>query len=73
MRVLFIHEAFLVYKLETFTNCKEVKQMIMTIAIIYIFLSYEIWSTVENYFQKILIPLPPLEKIYPTLFTHFPH
>ena len=36
--MLFIHETFLVYKLETFTNCKEVKHiMIMIIAIIYIF------------------------------------
>ena len=34
----FFHEKFLIYKLETFKNCKEVKQiMIMTIAIIYIF------------------------------------
>ena len=38
MSVLFFHETFLVYKLETFTNCKEVKHiMIMIIAIIYIF------------------------------------
>ena len=38
MRVLFIHEMFLVYKLETFTNCNEVKPiMVMIIAIIYIF------------------------------------
>ena len=36
--VLFIHETFLVYKLETFTNCKEVKHiMIMIIAIIHFF------------------------------------
>ena len=36
--VLFIHETFLVYKLETFRNCKEVKHiMIMIIAVIYIF------------------------------------
>ena len=34
MNVLFIHETFLVYKLETFTNCKEVKHiMIMIIAV----------------------------------------
>ena len=38
MSVLFIHEKVLVYKLETFTNCKEVKHiMIMIIAVIYIF------------------------------------
>ena len=35
-------KTFLVYKLETFTNCKEVKRIIiMIIVIIYIFLSYE--------------------------------
>ena len=31
-------EKFLVYKLETFKNCKQVKHMIMIRAIIYIFL-----------------------------------
>ena len=36
MNVLFIHETFLVYNLETFTNFKEVKHMIMIIAIIHI-------------------------------------
>ena len=41
MSVLFIHETLLVYKLETFTNWKEVKH-IMTI--IYIFLYYEIFD-----------------------------
>ena len=36
---------FLVYKLEIFKNCKEAKHiMIMTIAIIYIFLSYVIFD-----------------------------
>ena len=36
---------FLVYKLEKFKNCKEAKHiMIMTIAIIYIFLSYVIFD-----------------------------
>ena len=45
MSVLFIHEMFLVYKLETFTNCKEVKHiMIMIIVIICIFLSYVIFD-----------------------------
>ena len=58
--VLFIHETFLVYKLETFTNCKEVKHiMIMIIAIIhFFFLLWDIGSTVENYYQKILNPYP---------------
>ena len=45
MSVLFSHEMFLVYKLETFTNCKEVKHiMVMITAIIHIFLSYEIFD-----------------------------
>ena len=54
--MFFIHGKFLVYKLETFKNCKEVKY-IMIIVIIYIFLSYVIYNhiwTVENYCQKIL-------------------
>ena len=54
MNVLFIHEKFLVYKLETFTNCKEVKHvMIMIIVINYILLSYEMFDQ-----QKILSPPP---------------
>ena len=45
MSVLFIHETLLVYKLETFTNWKEVKHiMIIIINIIYIFLYYEIFD-----------------------------
>ena len=72
--MLFIHETFLVYKLETFKNCKEVKHiMIMVIAIIYIFfILCDIWSTVENYSQKIL--RLPLKKSTPSfLLTPFPH
>ena len=61
MSVLFIHETLLVYKLETFTNWKEVKH-IMTI--IYIFLYYEIFD------QQLKITLRkssafPQEKIEP--------
>ena len=45
--------------------------MIMIIAIIYIFfISCDIWSTVENYFQKILTPPP--DKIHSPIFTHSP-
>ena len=45
MSELFGHEMFLVYKFETFTNYKVVKHiMVMIIAIIYIFLSYEIFD-----------------------------
>ena len=53
----YIHETFLVYKLKTFKTCKDVWHIIiiMIIAIIYIFfILCDIWSTVENYFQKIL-------------------
>ena len=43
--MLFIHETFLVYELETFKKCKEVKHiMIMIIALIYIFLSSVIFD-----------------------------
>ena len=57
---------FLVYKLETFKDCKEVNLiMIMIIPIIYIsFILCDIWSTVENptLFVKIenfSSPFPP--------------
>ena len=64
--VLYIYETFLVYKLETFKNFKEVKHiMIMIIAIIYMFIIlWDNWSIVENYLQKIL---SPPEKIYSPL------
>ena len=69
--MLYIHETFLVYKLETFEICKEVKHiMIMIIAIIYIFLSYVIFD------QQLKITLRkssgPPEKIHFPLFTHSP-
>ena len=45
--------------------------MIIIIATIYIFfILSDIWSTVENYFQKILRSFP--EKINSPLFTHPP-
>ena len=73
MSVLFIYETFLVYKLETFTNCKEVKQfMIMIIAIIYIFLSYEIFDQQLKINFRISLALSPLLKkstAPPLLFT----
>ena len=66
MSVLFIHETFLGYKLETFTNCNEVKHiMIMIITIIYIFLSSEIFGQqLKITFRKSSVPSPP-EKIPP--------
>ena len=74
MSVFFIYETFLGHKLETFENCKEVNHiMIMIIAIICIFfIIFDIWSTVKNYFQKIISLPPPLEKIHFPLFTHSP-
>ena len=67
--MLFIHEKFLVYKLEIFKNFKEVKHMIMIIAIIFIFfLSYVIFD------QQLKITFRtssgPLEKIHSPLLTH---
>ena len=61
MNVLFIHERFLVYKLKAFTNCKEVKHvMIMIIAIIYIFLFYEMFDQqLKITFKKSSATLPP--------------
>ena len=55
---------FLVYKLETFKNCQEVKHIILTIiAIIYIFLSYMIFDQqLKITFRK--FSTPP-EKITP--------
>ena len=50
MSVLFIH-ALLVYKVETFTNCKEVKH-IMIMIIVIIAITYEI-------FDQQLIPSHP--------------
>ena len=44
-----LYEQHLIHKLETFKNCKEVKHIIMIVAVIYIFLILcDIWSIVEN-------------------------
>ena len=51
--LLFFHKMFLFYKLETFTNCKEVKHiMVMIISIIYILLSYEIFGPPSLFFHN---------------------
>ena len=57
------------YKMGTFKNCKEVKHIMMIIAIIYIFLIlWDIWLTVENWTSRTCSG--PFEKIYSPLFTH---
>ena len=69
--MFFIHEAFLVYKMETFKNCQEVKHIIiMIIAIIYIFLSYMIFDQqLKITFRKFSTPLkkslPPFYSLLP--------
>ena len=80
MSVLFIHEMFLVEKLEIFTNCKEVKHiMVMIIAIIYIFVSFEIFDQqFKITFRKSSVlptppPPPPQKKIHPPPFCSLPH
>ena len=62
---------FLVCKLETFKNCKEVNHiMIMIIAIIYIF--YLMWYLINSWKLLSEIPQAPNEKIHSLLFTHSP-
>ena len=72
MNVLFIHERFLVCKLKAFTNCKEVKHvMIMIIAIIYIFLFYEMFDQqLKITFKKssATLPYPSLKNASPPPF-----
>ena len=61
--LLFIHERCLVYKLETFKNCKEVKHIIiMTIAIIYIF--YFMWYLINSWKVLSENPQVPPERIH---------
>ena len=71
--MLFIHETFLVYKLETFKNFKEVEHfMIMAIATIYIFF-YLTWYLIKSWkwLSENPQPAPPQpEKINHPLFTH---
>ena len=64
--MLFIHETFLVYKIEAFKNFKEVKHIMIIIIDYNFFILCDIWSTVENYFHKILSP--PLKKSTPPVF-----
>ena len=60
---------FLVYKLETFKNCKEVKH-IMIIAIIYIFLSDVIFDQQLKFTFRKSSGSP--EKVHSSLFAHSP-
>ena len=58
--MFFIHEMFIVYKLETLKNCKEVKHIIMTITIIYIVLFYVVFDQkMKNTFRKSSAPYAP--------------
>ena len=67
--IFYIHETFLVYKLETFAICKEVKHIMLILLLYFTFLFlWDIWSTVENYFQKILSPRPSPWKSPPHTF-----
>ena len=73
MGVCFSHETFLVYKLETFTNCKEVKQItIIIIAIIYIFFLMRYLIKSRKLLSENPEPSPSAEKIHPPPFTHTP-
>ena len=62
MNVLFIHETFLVYKLETFTNCKEVNHVMIMRSLI------NSWKLLLENPQF----LPPFLKKSLPIFTHFP-
>ena len=69
--MLFIHETFLFYKMETFKNCKEIQHIMITI------IDYDFWSYVI-FDQQLKItlrksPFRPLpEKVHSPLFTHSP-
>ena len=67
--MLYICELFLVYQLEAFKNCKEVKHiMILIIAIIYIFSPSVIFDEqLKNTSRK---SSAPHKKIHSPLFTH---
>ena len=60
-----------VFSLETFNNCKVVKHIMIMIYnshYAYFFILCNIWSTVENYFQKILRPLTSWKKQLPPFY-----
>ena len=61
------HETFLVYKLETFNNCKEVKHIMIMIILFYVIFDQLLKIT----FGTSSAPLPP-KKIHVPLFTHCP-
>ena len=68
MSVILIHEMFLVYNLETFTNCEEVKHiMVMIIAIIYIFFNLMTLfdQQLKIIFRKSSAPYPSTKKKNP--------
>ena len=69
----FLFMKVLVYKLEKFKNCKEVKQiMIMIIAILYIILSYVIFDQqLKITFRKFSAP-PPWKNPIPLFYSLLP-
>ena len=67
----FIQGTFLLYKLETFKNCKEVNHIMIMIVTYIFFILCGIWSPVENYFQKILSP-HPLKNPFPPFYSPHP-
>ena len=68
--MLYIHEMFLIYKLEIFKNRKKAKNMI--IAIIYIIFYVIFHQKLNITFEKSSALTLPLEKIHFPLFTHSP-
>ena len=66
--MLYTHETFLVYTMETFKNSKEVKHiMIMIIVLIYFFLSYVIFDQqLKITFRKSPAPPPSWKNPFPS-------
>ena len=69
--MLYIHKTSLIYKLETFENCKEVKHIIIIItAIIYIYLTWYLLNSCRLLSEN--PQPPPLKKSTPPFLFTFP-
>ena len=66
MSALYIHETFLVYKLETFKNCKELKHIMIMINVFCL-----MWYLINSWKLLSENPQPHPEKIHSPLFTHY--